>query len=234
MKTAQSVEERWIKHIARDVAAGAEAEDEIARTVGIVRDKGDAGGLVGQLTNPIRDDAIRFKLMQQAVAKGVSADRADGGALHAEPSRLHREDEGRAAGVGSAEGTGPIERLVDAGPHDFDQRFTDGEDVEGHGAIANQRSGSLRIDMAGAVHFSLNAGANIPIVTETQEIIDSSAGILSRGANPLQRVDGHLIANGFFGDVLEVVRMNAGVGPVDMAGLVDDDSGRIVDTVPHR
>ena len=48
---------------------------------------------------------------------------------------MHGEDEGRAAGVGSDEGTGLVERLVDIRAHDLDERFADGEDVEVHASV---------------------------------------------------------------------------------------------------
>ena len=135
MKAAQTVEELGQEHVRLDAAAGAQAEDEIARAIGIVGDKGDAGRLLGQAADAVAGDAVGFQLLQQAVAKGVSADRSDGGRLQAEARRLRGEDEGRAAGVGPGEGAGLVQRLVDVLAHDLDQGFADCEDVEVHASL---------------------------------------------------------------------------------------------------
>jgi len=53
----------------------------------------------------------------------ILPDAANTADLDPKPGGLSREDEWRTAGVRSGEGSGPIQRLADVCPHDFDQGF---------------------------------------------------------------------------------------------------------------
>ena len=74
METAQALKERRLQHIGSQVVAGAEAENEIARAIGLVGDKGDACGLIRQSSYAIRDHSVGAQLIEQTVAEGIGAD----------------------------------------------------------------------------------------------------------------------------------------------------------------
>ena len=58
VQAAQAIKQLGPQHVRFDMTAGAQAEYEATRAVGTVGDKGDAGGLVGQLANALRADAV--------------------------------------------------------------------------------------------------------------------------------------------------------------------------------
>ena len=81
----------------------------------------------------------------------------NGGCLQAEASGLRGENEGRAAGEGTAEGAGLVQGLVDIDAHDFDQGFSDGEEID---AMA-QSSVWRRQQAEGAIALGLHQVAKV-------------------------------------------------------------------------
>ena len=56
--------------------------------------------------------------------------------------------------------------------HDLDQRFADGEDVDGHGSVYSWTLTHLRQQMVRSVPFDTHGGIKIKLVTYIEELRD--------------------------------------------------------------
>ena len=111
-----------------------------------VRQLERARGVFNQRGIEPRIDAVLGNLVEHTGAKVILPDAAHTADPDAESGGLSCEDEWRTAGVGAGEIGGPIQRLSDVCPHDFDQGFTKSQDVDRESCRVHCRQFSARGD----------------------------------------------------------------------------------------
>ena len=107
--------------------------DEVAAAIGVVADEGTAGRQIGVNGDQAVVDAVGAKPLQDDLAEGVVAHRADEDRAAAAARRLVDEDARRAARIGARVGAEAPVAAALVGADKLDEKLADRGNCDGHG-----------------------------------------------------------------------------------------------------